>query len=141
MLKDEFKERYTTIPFAIYQAYCEKNVKEVITHYHREIELIAMTEGSAEFYVNSQAYPVSKWDILIVPPYALHRGRMAQDTKTSYDCICFDLQLLCDESLKKELGILVMLSSMVMEVRLAHPENAPYPSSRFGTNIWTLFIV
>jgi AraC-like DNA-binding protein len=100
MLKDEFKERYTTIPFAIYQAYCEKNVKEVITHYHREIELIAMTEGSAEFYINSRCYPVKKGDILIIPPYALHRGRTTENEVSSYDCICLDLQLLCDENLK-----------------------------------------
>ena len=38
MLNDEFKERYTTIPFAIYQAYSKTEKKEIITHNHREIE-------------------------------------------------------------------------------------------------------
>lgn len=103
MFNDEFKERYTTIPFAVYRAYCAEGIKEVITHYHREIELISITEGSAEFYINSKCYPVKKGDVLIIPPYALHRGRTAEHELTSYDCICFDLQLLCDEILKNGL--------------------------------------
>ena len=103
MLNDEFKERYTTIPFAIYRAYCANGAAEVITHYHREIELIAITEGLAEFYINSKCYLAKKGDILIIPPYALHRGRTAENVESSYDCICFDLQLLCDENLKNAL--------------------------------------
>ena len=100
MLRDDFKERFTTIPFAVYQAYCPEGYEEVITHYHRELELISMTEGSAEFYINSKCYSLKKGDILIIPPYALHCGRTTENAVSSYDCICFDLQLLCDESLK-----------------------------------------
>ena len=100
MFNDEFKERYTTIPFAIYQAHCAKGVIETITHYHQEIELIAITEGSAEFYIHSKSYFVKKGDILIIPPYALHRGCTTENVVSSYDCICFNLQLLCDDNLK-----------------------------------------
>ena len=105
MLRDEFKERYTTIPFAVYQEYrsCFQGKKEVITHYHREIELILITEGSAEFYINNNCYFLKKWDILVIPPYAIHRGHTTENEECSYDCICFDLQLLCDESLKSSL--------------------------------------
>lgn len=103
MFNDEFKTRYTTIPFAIYRAKSVDGTEEVLTHYHREIELIAVTEGSAEFYINSKCYIVEKGDILIISPYALHRGRTTTQALTSYDCICFDLQLLCDDTLKKEL--------------------------------------
>ena len=105
MFNDEFKERYTTIPFAIYQARGIKYGKEIITHYHREIELIAIIEGAAEFYINSQCYHLNKGDVLIIPPYALHRGDTIKDTLTSYDCICFDQQLLCDEELKKKMEL------------------------------------
>ena len=100
MFNDDFKNRYTTIPFAIYQAYCTTGVHEVITHYHREIEIISITEGSAEFYINSKSYSLKKGDILIIPPYALHRGLTTDNTLNSYDCICFDLQLLCDKNLE-----------------------------------------
>lgn len=103
MFQDEFKERYTTIPFAIYQACRVCGGKEVIAHQHKEIELISMTEGAAAFYVNSHPYPMKKGDVLVIPPYAIHRAQTAKGTITSYDCICFDLRLLCDEALKKEL--------------------------------------
>ncbi len=120
MFKDEFKERYTTIPFAIYQAYCDKGTKEVITHYHREIELIAITEGATEFYINSKCYLAKKGDVLIIPPYALHRGRTIENVVSSYDCICFDLQLLCDENLKNA------LESQAFSVISLVPNDSPY---------------
>ena len=100
MFKEEFKERYTTIPFAFYRAERSAEHREVITHYHREIELIAMTKGTAEFYIQSKGYSLQEGDVFIIPPYALHRGYTAQGVESAYDCICFDLQLLCDKSLK-----------------------------------------
>ena len=118
MLNDEFKERYTTIPLAVYKAFCDKGTKEIITHYHREIELIAVAEGSMEFYINSIRYYAKKGDVLIIPPYALHRGRTVENITSSYDCICFDAQLLCDESLKNSLE-----SQAVSPVALVCAEN------------------
>ena len=104
MLRDEFKKRYTTIPFAIHKMNCIEGAKDIIfTHYHQEIELIAITDGSAEFYINSKYHCAKKGDVLIIPPYALHRIRTSENAVTSYDCICFDLQLLCDERLKNGL--------------------------------------
>lgn len=103
MFNDEFKNRYTTIPFALYRAFTDHKEETVISHYHREIELIAMTEGSAEFYVNSQYFKLEKGDILVIPPYAIHRANTSSNTVSSYDCICFDLKLLCDDTLKEGL--------------------------------------
>ncbi len=100
MFKDEFKERYTTIPFAIYRADSGGRVKEVISHQHREIELISMTEGSADFYIDSHHYFVEKGDILIIPPYSIHRAKTSENAITSYNCICFDLKIQCDMELK-----------------------------------------
>ena len=103
MFRDEFKERYTTIPVAIYEANSTHGAKEVITHQHREVELICMTEGEAIFYINSQRYELKKGDILMIPPYALHRAHVLEHVITSYYCICFDLTLLCDEPLRQGL--------------------------------------
>lgn len=103
MFKDEFKERYTTIPFAIYKAYRRREAMKVIAHQHKEAEIIAIIEGSAEFYIDSKCHRVTKGDILIIPPYALHRANALDSEITAYYCICFDTDLLCDESLKKGL--------------------------------------
>jgi AraC-like DNA-binding protein len=103
MFNDEFKERYTTIPFAVYRAYFVNKAKEVIAHQHKEIEIISMTEGSAFFYVDAQEYRLEKGDILIIPPYAIHHGRTSEKGISSYTCICFDLKIQCDEELKNGL--------------------------------------
>ncbi len=79
-----------------------------------------ITEGSAEFYINSKCYSVKKGDILIVPPYAFHRGNTTENTVNSYDCICFDLCLLCDESLKNG------LESQALSINSVIFESSPY---------------
>ena len=49
MFRDDFKNRYTTIPFAIYRAYYEHERIAAISHQHKEIELISVKTGSADF--------------------------------------------------------------------------------------------
>ena len=100
MFADQFKARYTTIPFAIYKAYCNYENKKVISHQHREIELISITEGEADFYIDTQLYKLKKGDVLIIPPYSIHRVETSSDVITSYSCICFDLSLIWDEEIK-----------------------------------------
>lgn len=100
MFRDEFKERYTTIPFAVSRTYSNGTPAEVITHQHREIELISVDFGEADFYVNSKLCRLAAGDVLIIPPYALHRAVTSKTEATSYSCICFDTELLCDNALK-----------------------------------------
>lgn len=116
MFKDEFKERYTTIPFAIYKAYSLNGAKEVITHQHGEVELICMTEGAAVFYIDSQRYEIKAGDSLVIPPYALHRAQVVENVPTSYYCICFAPSLLCDEELRQGLeGQSVVLCNPIVK--------------------------
>lgn len=103
MFKDDFKERYTTIPFAIYRAYCHYQKGGVISHRHREIELIALTKGAADFYIDGTAYRLQKGDVLVVPPYSIHRAETDPSMQTAYNCICFDLSVLSDESFREGL--------------------------------------
>ena len=69
MFRDDFKNRYTTIPFAIYRAYYEHERIAAISHQHKEIELISVKTGSADFYVDTQCYKIKKGDVLLIPPY------------------------------------------------------------------------
>ena len=65
MFRDEFKESYTTIPFAIYRENSPSGNLDLISHRHKEIELIPMTEGEATFYIDSTPYKTEKGDIII----------------------------------------------------------------------------
>lgn len=104
MFRDEFKERYTTIPFAIYRENCVREVKKLIAHRHGEVELISMIEGVADFYVDTRHYRIEKGDVLIIPPFSIHRAHIAQDETVRYNCICFDLDLIWDKDIKDGLS-------------------------------------
>ncbi len=110
MLKDGFKASYTTIPFAIYKKIATPDVGAFVAHHHREVEIISLKSGSAEFTVDSESFILSPGDTLVIPPYAVHRGKI--DPDTAYNCVCFDLSLLWDERLRNDLenGELTVLS-------------------------------
>ncbi len=99
MLQDGFKRGYTTLPFAYYKEEKKNDFDmHLMSHYHKETELIAMIDGTADFYIGSVCYSLEKGDVLIIPPYCMHRADIYP--YTSYDCICFDLSLLWDKSLR-----------------------------------------
>ena len=125
MFRDEFKTRYTTIPVAIYRASTSSGVEELIAHRHREIELIYMRTGKMDFFVDAERLCLSAGDLLVVPPYAIHRIPAHQNGRTEYDCICFSASLLCDEALrgklegKRSLGAYLLSSADEASVALA----------------------
>ena len=101
MLKDGFKASYTTIPFAIYKKRPDPGEGAFVTHHHKEVEIISMTAGNAEFTVDSVTYELSAGDLLFIAPYSVHRGRVAANS--SYDCVCFDMSIIWDQKLAREL--------------------------------------
>ena len=98
MFADGFKTRYTTIPFAYSQLTGSENTFLLFTHHHRELEIIALYEGEADFYIGSTLHKLKKGDVLIIPPYCVHRA--VAPAGTYYDCICFNIDLLWDKEMK-----------------------------------------
>lgn len=96
MFQDEFRARYRGIPLALYKADLtnEKADHIVWTHRHKEIELISMQRGQADFYINTTPYRLAAGDTLLIPPYALHRATALAAADSVYTCLCFDLSLL-----------------------------------------------
>lgn len=103
MYRDEFKLRYKTIPFAICREYYNFKNHTIIAHQHKEIELISFKAGSADFYIDSAHYEVKKGDVVIIPPYAIHRIKIPSNEIVEYDCVCFDIDIIWDERIKKGL--------------------------------------
>lgn len=101
MFADEFKSRYTTIPFAYYKHKARAVEIPLFTHHHKELELIAIYDGEADFYIDSTCYSLKTGEVLVIPPYCIHRAIVSPGT--SYDCICFDLSILWDNALRREL--------------------------------------
>lgn len=100
MFSDKFKRKYTTIPFATYK---NRNLQaaNLYSHYHKEIEIITVIDGGADFYIGADLYEVRAGEVLIIPPYAVHRATFLADTL--HECICFDASILWDDALRRDL--------------------------------------
>ena len=99
MFNDDFKARYKSIPFAIYK--CVSNYKNasVILHQHKEIEIITLKQGKADFYIGDNHFTATKGDIIITLPYEPHRIEIPDNEYTVYNCMCFDLNIIADKQL------------------------------------------
>ena len=107
MFFEDFKSRYTTIPFAIYNG-CftdkgRKNDNDIIYHRHKEIEIITVVKGTLNAHINNTLFTAFEGDTIIIPPYTLHRFHISKNDYVHYHCICFDLSIIYDNALKEEL--------------------------------------
>lgn len=107
MLIDDFKARYTTIPFATYSRNRTKNTRSYDTvtlfHMHREVEVFMVLSGEAQVEIDSSAYLMQAGDIAVIPPYTLHRYTLYADRGIHHYCLCFDADLLFDKQMKADL--------------------------------------
>ena len=107
MFNDDFKSRFTTIPFA---TYCRNHKKGVldhndtsILHNHREIEIIAILDGNAVMHIGRESRPVQKGDVIIIPPYTLHGATAFADKDFYHYCLSFDMSIIPDKKLQDSL--------------------------------------
>ena len=114
MFADGFKSKYTTIPFATYKNRNEK-AATLYAHYHKELEIITVIEGAIDFFVGSEPYEVTAGEVIIIPPYAVHRAAFKPGTR--HECICFDLSVLWDERLRRDLekGVLTINTHLTLQ--------------------------
>jgi len=103
MFNDEFKYRYTTIPFAImarnHRANTMKSNLETLSHHHREFEILYVLDGEASYHINTKEYRIQKGDIVMINPYLIHRATIYADKNFEHRCLCFDLKLLYDQEM------------------------------------------
>ncbi len=107
MLIDDFKARYTAIPFATYSRNRPKNTRthhtETILHMHREIEIFMVLSGEARVEFEASVQLLQAGDIVVVAPYTLHRYTLFADRDIHHYCLCFDADLFFDKKMKTDL--------------------------------------
>lgn len=107
MFVDDFKARYTTIPFATYSRNRLKNARandsQTLLHLHKEIEIFWVLSGVVQAEVDGESYRMERGDILLIAPYTPHRYTLFADQEIHHECICFDADLLFDKNLKEDL--------------------------------------
>lgn len=106
MLDNSFQVRYDKLPIATYavsEPPLEVGMPFMLTHHHREFEVIAVAGGRCEVIIDQVLYTAQKGDLLLIPPYSLHSGRILPGEAFSHFCFCFDLSLLKEAELAKQL--------------------------------------
>lgn len=59
-------------------------------HYHSDVELLFIDEGSTNMYVAGHEFKADKGSLIIVNPYEVHSGETLGG-KYRHRCICFDM--------------------------------------------------
>ena len=59
-------------------------------HWHREFEVLRITEGSLALYLNNEMTVLKAGDVAFIPSGVLHRGEPMDAT---YECVVFDLSI------------------------------------------------
>ena len=82
-----------------YFAVAEKQISTPIPqqhtflHYHKDMELLFIEEGSTVMQVAGKTFKAGKGSLIIVNPYEVHSGETIGG-KYAHRCICFDLEQL-----------------------------------------------
>lgn len=67
-------------------------------HYHKEIEILAILDGSLDVYVDDELYTLHPGDVVLIGSSQLHRDRMHAGDRLQYIVFQFDLHDWIDQS-------------------------------------------
>ncbi len=91
------KKRHGSPKFPLQYYYVDKTHPQYVmqAHWHKEFEIIRISEGELTLYLNNTPKKAKKGDILFLGCRTLHR---AIPKKCIYECIVFDLNMLLRQS-------------------------------------------
>lgn len=82
-------------PFHIYKVKHQGDSPSIMPiHWHNEMEIIYLAQGTATFKIEKQSYPLRAGEALIVHPGELHSGENEQGGETCYYAIVFKFSWL-----------------------------------------------
>ena len=70
--KEDARHGKALFPLQKYNTQLDKDHPVVTTHWHDEAELTLVAEGSAEYQINLEGYPVAAGDLVFIQPRLLH---------------------------------------------------------------------
>ena len=91
-------------------------------HWQKELEIIRITSGKLNLYVNNALYSLTPGDVAFVNCGFLHRG---EPTNCTYECILCDLEMMVKKSspLYQSYIYPIMLSQLVI-TPIIHPDES-----------------
>lgn len=81
-------------PLMHYRCTIPDTCSQLPMHWHDEMEIAMIREGSATYHIDLQSYEISRGDIILLPPHTLHGVSQIVDHTMSSDSYVFHLNLL-----------------------------------------------
>ena len=147
MIIEQFSHKYTSIPFATtsrdHKSNTYKNNIDTLFHIHKEMELLLVLSGNAKLFVDDKSFNIEQGDLILIPPYTVHRYTIFSNFSFKHYCMCFDLDLLYDKELKDKLEN----GTTTMKTIIKNSEKyAKYVIEAFEADLnkkdgWELFVI
>ena len=86
-----YKEKGT--PYSLTRTIVENGQPDILFHWHTDVEIIYVHEGSAQFHIDNDYFNSQKGDIVLIRPNALHSIHPLKGVNHWIDAINFHLDL------------------------------------------------
>lgn len=86
------------LPFDVYHTCMPDYFNSFPMHWHEETEIIYISSGKVEFYIDLDTYFAQEGDIVIIPPRILHSFKQVDNIKSEMETIVFSLNMLTNNS-------------------------------------------
>lgn len=81
-------------PFSIKQILTQNGQPDILFHWHTDIEIIYVSEGTAQFHIDYEYFDSQAGDIILIRPNALHSIHPIQRATHTMDVLHFNLDLV-----------------------------------------------
>lgn len=129
-LKENARHGSLFFPFKYYSTSLIPVYPEVPIHWHPEMELTMIMDGSADYTIDFQDYHVSAGDIICIQPNLLHAARTVPKGSMRSDSFVFHLDLLANSPVDL-CAMQYLIPIMEGRIKFPHmtaPEHRQYPA-------------
>ena len=82
------------LPFSIYKGTLSPNFPSIAAHWHEEIEVIIVLDGSCDYRINLDSFVINKGDILIIDSQSLHSLTSIPNQNMTWASFVFNINML-----------------------------------------------
>ena len=93
-LKENITHGDFILPFSIYKGTMSTSFPSIATHWHEEIEVIIVLDGSCDYRINLDSFVINKGDILIIGSQSLHSLTSIPNENMTWASFVFNINML-----------------------------------------------
>ncbi len=82
------------LPYKLYQTQVKDGQPDILLHWHPEVEIQFIREGSARYHINNTYFDSQPGDIILMSPHAIHSIHPHENTPHVTDTLQFHLDML-----------------------------------------------